>query len=77
MQLQRCSCMRAQAAAERDELLAPQLVGQAIVADEDHAEDPPRVEARRRQKAQFAEHDVVHLLGLVDEQGRCCRARVR
>jgi hypothetical protein len=65
----------ADARAQRDELLAAQLLGQARVAGEHHAQERLRIELRAGHQAQLREHRRAHLLGLVDEQHRAAAGR--
>jgi len=58
----------ADTAAQRDQFLAPQLLGQACVTGQDNAQQRLGIELGSRQQAKFREHHGVHLLGFVDEQ---------
>ena len=69
----------ADAAAQRDQLLAAQLLDQPGVAGEHHAQQRLRVEAGAGHQAQLAQHGRAHLLRLVDQQhgAPACGLQVR
>ena len=58
----------ADAGAQREQILAPQELGEAAVAGEDDAEQRAGVELGAGQHAQLAEHGGKHLLRFVDEE---------
>jgi len=64
----------ADAAAKGNQLLPAQLLDQARVAGEHHAQQWLRVEARTGQQAQLAQRLRTHLLRLVDQQ-HCAATR--
>ncbi len=67
---------RANAAAERHELVTGKTLGQTGVAAEDGVEQAARIEVGAGQDAQLTQHLGAHLLRLVDQQHRTHQGRL-
>jgi hypothetical protein len=60
----------ANARAQRDQFLTPQLLDQARITGKHHAQERLRIESRTGQETQLAKHWRTHLLRFIDQQHR-------